>query len=125
MRILVVDDDYVSRTKLKTLLSIYGDCDTAPNGEIAVSLFEESKKSGIGYDLVTMDINMPGISGHDAIKKILEIDVDVKILMITVESAFKTVASAYKEGCGWYLTKPINQDNLQKALEQLNIYSEC
>ena len=42
MRILVVDDDYTCRIKLKTMFAKYGDTDAAPNGDIALMLFEEA-----------------------------------------------------------------------------------
>ncbi len=121
MRILIVDDDYVSRTKLKKLLSEYGDCDVAPSGEIAIQLVEEADNAGFQYGLITMDINMPQISGHEALKKIMEIDSHIKILMLTIQKAFKEVVNSYKEGCSWYITKPVDAQKLEDALKEVGI----
>ena len=124
MRILVVDDDYVSRVKLLTLLGAYGQCDGAPNGEIAVKLFEEAHKELVPYDLVTMDIEMPVMNGHETVSRIREIERALqlnsqqaaKILMVTVHKAMKQVASSYQEGCDGYLTKPTTPEDLKKTL---------
>ena len=72
MKILIVDDDFVSRSKLEALLSAYGDCDTAENGNDGFEMFEQSHKDSSGYDLITMDIDMPDISGHEVLSKIRE-----------------------------------------------------
>ena len=72
MRILIIDDDFVSRSKLEALLTVYGDCDTAEDGNKGFEMFEKSHKDSSSYDLITMDIDMPGISGHEVLSKIRE-----------------------------------------------------
>jgi len=131
MRILVVDDDYVSRVKLLTLLGAYGQCDSAPNGEIAVKLFEEAHKELVPYDLVTMDIEMPVMNGHETIARMREAEralqltgpQAVKILMVTVHKTIKQVASSYEEGCDGYLTKPTTPEDLKKTLAEVGFKS--
>ena len=72
MRILIVDDDFVSRTKLEALLSEYGDCDAAEDGHQSLDMFEQAHGQSANYDLITMDIDMPGMSGHEVLSKIRE-----------------------------------------------------
>ena len=73
MRVLVVDDDYVSRTKLKALLtSLGGDCDALPDGEMVIKMFEKAHEESVPYDLITMDVEMPGMSGQEVVQKIRE-----------------------------------------------------
>jgi two-component system chemotaxis response regulator CheY len=127
MRILVVDDDYVSRTKLMALLSVYGQCDGVFNGEIAVKYFEAAHKELVPYDLVTMDIEMPVMDGQQtiavirAIEKTLGISNQkaVKILMVTVKKSPKDVVKAYYEGCDGYLAKPTKPEDIKKSLGEL------
>jgi two-component system, chemotaxis family, chemotaxis protein CheY len=124
MRILVVDDDYVSRVKLAELLAPYGHRDSSPNGEIAIKLFEEAHKELAPYDLVTLDIGMPGMSGQEVLACLREKEKSwgtprelvAKVIMITAKESAKDVISSYFELCDGYLTKPIKPESLNKAL---------
>jgi two-component system chemotaxis response regulator CheY len=129
MRILVVDDDSVSRMKLSAILRGYGTCETADDGAEAIKLFEEAHKDLSAYDLITMDIEMPDMSGQDVVNKIRETEAllkltngqAAKILMVTAKTSLKEVSSSYYRGCNGYLTKPINPAAVAKALEELGI----
>jgi two-component system, chemotaxis family, chemotaxis protein CheY len=129
MRILVVDDDYISRVKLSRLLSDHGHCDSSPNGDIAVRLFAAAYKESAPYNLITMDIEMPDMSGQEVIMRIREMEKSwrdlsnsaAKILMVTAKERAKDVVSAYYEGCDGYLAKPIRPDRLNKALAEIGI----
>jgi two-component system chemotaxis response regulator CheY len=129
MRILIVDDDYVSRTKLSALLAAYGQCDAVPNGEIALKMFQEAHKELVPYELVTMDVEMPEISGHDVVGQMRDIEralqipggSEVKVLMVTVKKELKEVSTAYKHGCTGYITKPVTPENLKKAVADIGI----
>ncbi len=130
MRILVVDDEYVSRTKLKVLLTKYGDCDAAPDGDIALRLLARSYQEGMPYDLVTMDINMPGMSGQEVVRNIRELEdkqadtgrrIESKILMITASDDSKEIMSSFREGAEWYLVKPVTPDKVVEAMKKLDV----
>jgi two-component system, chemotaxis family, chemotaxis protein CheY len=124
MRILVVDDDYVSRVKLAELLAPYGHRDSSPNGEIAIKLFEEAHKELAPYDLVTLDIGMPGMSGQEVLACLREKEkswrtpreLAAKVIMVTAKESPKDVISSYFELCDGYLAKPIKPESLKKAL---------
>jgi two-component system chemotaxis response regulator CheY len=127
MRILIVDDDYVSRSKLKMLLSEYGDCDAVRSGELAVDMFAAAYQEGFPYSLITMDIAMPGMDGKEALHEILKCQKannvpateQVKVIMVTAKKDMKNVADSYYEGCAGYLTKPITPENIKKTLEEI------
>jgi len=129
MRVLIVDDDYVSRVKLASFFNSLGQSDCAPRGDIAVSLFEEAHKELVPYDLVTVDIEMPGIHGQEVVDKMrqiertLEIEASnqVKILMVTAKTAIKEVSSSYNKGCDGYLTKPATPEELRRSLKDLGV----
>ncbi len=130
MRILVVDDDYVSRMKLKALFNNYGDCDAAPDGETAIRMFVKGHEEGVPYDLVTMDIDMPDMRGQDVVKKIRDWEAanmvhmanhEAKILMVTVMNNIRDILSSFRKGCEWYLAKPVTPENVKEAMLQLEI----
>ncbi len=125
MRILVVDDEYVSRTKLKVLLQAYGDVDAAGSGEIALQMVARAREECVPYRLVTMDINMPDMNGQQAVRRIRELEGTEgpasKILMVTVTDDSKDIMASFREGAEWYLIKPVTPAKITEALEKLDI----
>ncbi len=130
MKILAVDDEFVSRTKISMLLKSHGDCDSASSGEEALELFIKAHLEEQPYQLITMDIDMPGLSGPEVVKQIrayeqqhglTSLESSVKILMVTAMNDGKTIMSSFKEGCEGYLTKPFNQEAIQKSLTTIGL----
>lgn len=125
MRILIVDDEFVSLNKLSLLLSAYGECDAATNGGQALEMFKLAHEEKRPYDLITMDISMPGLSGLEVVSKIrgweFELGIrsiaqEVKILMVTATTDSKSIISSFKKGCEGYLYKPFNKEKVHNAL---------
>ncbi len=128
MKILVVDDEFVSLQKLTMLLMFHGECDAATSGEQALEMFVKAHEANAPYDLITLDIDMPGMSGPESVSKIREYEEDqgvsslqaaVKILMVTAMSDGKSVMSSFKEGCEGYLIKPFNKEKIEKCLAEI------
>ena len=128
LKILVVDDEYVSLVKLQSLLSSYGDCYAATHGNQAITMFKKAHKELKPYDLITMDINMPEIQGQDVIEKIRlwesvnRVSKRVKIIMVTAMKDVPSIHNAFNKGCEAYLVKPINKENISKALSKLSLF---
>ncbi len=127
MRVLIADDDYVSRSKLKSILGKYGHCDTVPNGDSAFSMFERAHEEGIAYDLVSMDILMPDPkAGQDAIKNIRAWEKKnkkqpVHIIVISQLKDSANILSSKDDKDMSYLIKPISPPDISEALEKLGI----
>ncbi len=125
MRILVVDDEYVSRTKLKVLLQAYGDVDAAGSGKIALQMVARARDDCVPYRLVTMDINMPDMNGQEAVRQIRELEgadgPASKILMVTVTDDSKDIMASFREGAEWYLIKPVTPAKITESLEKLEL----
>lgn len=129
MRILIVDDSHTIRDAMGDILMSYGRCDFAPKGEIAVLLFEDAQKNGVAYDLVTMDIEMPNMSGQQAVNKMREIEKSLKppsikaakILMLTSREELSMVSTSYYEGCDGYINKPPTSEKLRDALNSFGM----
>ncbi len=126
MRILVVEDNKVSGRLMMQMLSAYGDCDLASDGDQGVKLFTEAINSEAPYQLVALDIMMPVKDGHETLSEIREIENDngvfglsgAKIIMTTALSDKKNILQAFREQCEAYMTKPINKTILEEALQK-------
>lgn len=127
MKILIADDDAVTRKVLKKHLEVYGDCDLAPNGQIALDLFQQSHDERKPYDLVFLDIMMPEMLGSEVLDKIRKIEEEVGIEVgygadVVMSSSLKdtdTVLSAFVKGCEYFLVKPINKDRIHEVIAEM------
>lgn len=128
-RILIVDDAYVSRCVLKDLLAEYGDCDVAATGEIAIKMMMAAYSEGAPYEVITMDIEMPGITGIETNEKIRKLEKSrgipyekgAKIIMVTAITDPKEIMASFREGCEWYVRKPVTKEGIEAALNQIHI----
>lgn len=130
MRILVVEDDFACRRLLQKLLSKYGECDIAVDGNEAFKAAELALAEDQHYELVCLDIDMPGMSGHEVLSRwrAMEEQRSVpprqasKVVMTTAISANEDIMRAFfKEGCDAYLIKPIERQRLETELGRLGI----
>lgn len=129
MKILIVEDDLTSRMLLLEFLRKYGSVHVAVNGEEAAEAVDISLKQDEPYDLICLDIMMPEVDGHEALKRIREMEESrgilssnsSKIIMTTALSDLKNVSESYKNLCDGYLTKPIEGKKLIKELKKLQL----
>ena len=114
--VLIVDDSIFIYEELRYMLAdtpfqIIGH---AKSGEDAVALYEDLKP-----DVITMDIVLPGIDGLKAARTIREKHTDAKIIMISSLAYDDTIEEASIIGTKGFLCKPLSQDGLIEALEQV------
>ena len=129
MRTLIVEDDFTSRLVLQSFLSPYGECHTAVNGREAVAAFRATQESGQAYDLICMDIMMPEMDGHTAVKEIRALEEAggipfakrVKIIMNTALDDVRNLTNSLRESCDVYLIKPIDRAKLLDHLKALHL----
>jgi two-component system, chemotaxis family, chemotaxis protein CheY len=129
MRTLIVEDDFTCRLLLQSFLSNYGDCHIAVNGREAVTAFSAALRNGQGYDLICMDIMMPEVDGHTAVKEIRAIEEargilssnGVKIIMTTALDDVKNVVQSFQSLCDAYLFKPIDTGKLLGHIRDLHL----
>lgn len=115
-KIMIVDDSSLIRKMLRQLLekNNYSVVAEAINGEEAIDLYSEVKP-----DLVTMDVTMPVMDGVDALKKLKEIDADAKVIMVTAAGQKNRILEALKIGAKAFITKPFDEADLLKNLENV------
>jgi two-component system KDP operon response regulator KdpE len=106
-RILVVDDDPQIRRVMRVTLTGQGyEVDDAVTGEDALEKLRERR-----YDLVLLDMNMPGIGGLETCREIRERS-ELAILMLTVRDTEEDKVGALDAGADDYITKPFNPPEL-------------
>ena len=127
MRILIAEDDFASRKAILKFLSAYGECDVTVDGMEAIDAFMMALEEEDPYDLICLDVMMPGMDGYQALKNIRDIErehnVDpadqAKVIMTTALNEEKNVKKAFELGCTVYCAKPIDLEKLKGMLEKL------
>ena len=115
MRILVVDDDAALRLSITQALTAEGhEVVEAEDGENAVALVSLERD----FDAVFLDVNMPRMSGIDALKKIKEISPQTFCLVLTAYSDVADAMTATRLGAYDYLEKPVENNRLLNMLER-------
>ncbi|MCX7914523.1 MAG: ATP-binding protein, partial [Thermodesulfovibrionales bacterium] len=117
-KVLIVDDDVVIREILKGFLDHLGyQTVCAQEGQEAIDLYKEAMMSEMPFDLVIMDLTIPGgMGGKEAINELLKIDPKVRAI-VTSGYSNDSVMAEYKEyGFKAALTKPFKIDSLKEAI---------
>ncbi len=113
-KVLVVDDDKVLQQSVKDALEYHQfQVEVADNGKIAVE-----KVYGTKFDLVVMDVNMPQMSGMEALVEMKKHDPSLIVLIMTAYSNVNDAVKAVKEGAYNYLEKPITSENLVALIKR-------
>jgi len=130
MKALIVEDDFFVRSLLSTILSEYGECHVAVNGQEALIALEIAINDKVPYDLVCLDIVMPVMDGQQALMGLRKLeqakgisdDALTKVIMITAVDDSQKVMDAFRYGqCEAYLTKPLDRDQLLKHIADLGL----
>src|SRR5580700_1609748 len=112
--ILVVDDEPQIRRVMRTTLIAQGyEVSDARTGDAALELIRSEK-----YDLVLLDVNMPGISGIETCREI-RAGADLPIIMVTVRDGERDKVKALDAGADGYVTKPFNTSELLARIRAL------
>lgn len=129
MKILIAEDDMVSRKFLSKFLSQYGECDMVIDGLEALDAYMMSIKEKEPYDLICLDIMMPKVDGVKVLKAIRDLELQkgvlpenrVKIIMTTALAEAQYVQTAFEYGCEAYASKPIDTKKFQEVLLKLGL----
>jgi two-component system response regulator AtoC len=124
MRLAVVDDEPIVRNRLEKALAKEGyEVEVYGSGED----FLESQEAR-AFDLVFLDIKLPGINGIDVLKKVKARHSDTEVILITGYASVDSVIEAVKLGAFHYVAKPLKLDEIRhlaaKALEHKRLLEE-
>lgn len=132
MKILIAEDDRISRTFLQKFMQNYGTVDLAVDGLEAVDLYMDSVKNNNRYDLLCLDIMMPKVDGLKVLKVIRQIEKQsqipdaehLKIIMMTALADVGYVDEAFRQGCDAYASKPVNTEKVEEVMRNLGLITE-
>ena len=120
-RVLVMDDEEMVREVLSRALSLAGyEVELTGNGAEAVELYQKARESGRAFDAVILDLTVPGgMGGKEAIKKLLEIDPEVKAIVSSGYATDPIMADFKKYGFSAVVTKPYSVGELERTLHRM------
>lgn len=128
MKCLIVDDEVFSREFVATLMRPAAECQQADSGTAALELYKSALAGGEPYDVIIMDIMMPGMSGHDAAKAIRQmekeqkLDKRVNIVMLTALNSANDAMEAFCNAqSAAYLVKPVSKEGLCNVMSKLGL----
>lgn len=129
MKILIAEDDLVSRKFLSKVLSKYGECDLVVDGLEAIDAYMMSMREEETYELICLDIMMPKVDGVKVLKTIRDLETQkgipqeerVKIIMTTALGETEVVQTSFEYGCDAYASKPIDITKLVEVMEKIGL----
>jgi len=115
LRVMVVDDELIVRESLRGWLEKFGFAvETADDAREALEKLERE-----GFDLLFVDIKMPGMDGIELLKLVKEEQPDVMVVMITAHGSIESAIDAMKAGASDYLMKPFDPEDLDLLTQKL------
>ena len=115
--ILLIDDDPINLEVINGLIKVLGfNAEVADNG---IEALEMVQNKGVEYfDLILMDIQMPGMDGYTTARKLREMNFLSPIIALSAHVKKEAREAAFDAGMDDYLSKPIQMDTLNKALKR-------
>ncbi|WIV10509.1 response regulator transcription factor [Proteiniborus sp. MB09-C3] len=116
--VLIADDHSLMREGLKQILELEPDIKVislSANGEEVIKDAQRYKP-----DVILMDINMPKMSGLDALRRLKDIGIDSKIIMLTIHDSREYLYETIRIGANGYVLKDADSDTLLKAIRDVD-----
>ena len=110
--ILIVDDEETARISLADILRLEGyRVSDADNGESALAMLEKDE-----FDLILLDIRMPGMDGIEVLRKVTEIAPDTQVILLTAHGSMESAIEALQYGAHDYLIKPSSPQEILSSV---------
>lgn len=131
MRILIAEDDLISRKFMQKFLSAYGECDVTVDGVEAVEAFIAALDANNPYDLICLDVMMPRVDGIKALKTIRELEEirgikgenRSRIIVTTALAKVDYIVESFQTGMEDYVGKPIDLEEMEAAMRRVGVLS--
>jgi len=117
IRIVIADDHAIVREGLKRIVSSVNDMDVT--GEAANSTEVMQRVRELTFDLLMLDLSMPGRSGMELIKQVRAEKPKLRILVLSMHQELQYAVRAIKSGASGYLTKESAPDQLEQAIRKI------
>ena len=105
--ILIVDDEAGPRESLRMILEPMYDVHTLVNGQEAIKFISQKK-----VEVVTLDLEMPGLSGIEVLQEIKKLQPDIEAVIVTGYGTLSNARQAIHLGAGDFISKPFNAANI-------------
>ncbi len=113
--VLIVDDEKNIRLTLSQALEVLGvRTDTAANGEEALD-----KIRGKEFDLILLDLKMPGMDGMEVLRRVSEMRPDIRIIIITAYGTVESAVGAIKLGAADFIQKPFTPEEIRELVSRV------
>lgn len=126
MRCLVIDDEPTARLHLRLLLEERGKVDEAPDAIAGLQRIRDAIADNDPFDLVCIDLSMPGPSGIEAIKMVQEVDKKLRhgkhtnVVVVTASDDQKDIRAALHQHVDGYLLKPVTPGQIVETIAPLD-----
>ncbi len=132
MQILIVEDDFISRRLLTRYLEGIGTCEVAINGEEALASVRSALDNNDHYQLICLDVMMPGMDGQEVLKGIRDLEDQhglapeqrCKIVMNSALDKQDVIAESLAAQADDYIVKPILKRNFMAVLDRLGLLAD-
>lgn len=118
VRIVIADDHTLVRKGLRELIEKIPGMTVKDEASNGLELLAKIQKED--FDLILLDLSMPGMDGLDALKQIKTIKKDLPVLILSMYSEIEYVLRVIKAGASGYLTKASATDELEEALKKVS-----
>lgn len=122
-RILIVDDDEGTREALEEILEDDYDVACVADGQLALEILNRED-----FDLVLLDLIMPGMNGIETLKRIKAYDKQIDVIMVSATDRAREATAAITSGAYDYITKPFDPDailtGIERALQKRSLEQE-
>ncbi|MEJ1298888.1 MAG: two-component system response regulator NarL [Candidatus Sedimenticola sp. (ex Thyasira tokunagai)] len=116
-RMIVIDDHPLLRKGLQQLADLSPDIEIigeTDNGAEGLTLVQE-----LHPDLVLLDLNMPGMNGLETLAALKEMDIETRVVILTVSNAEEDIVSALRSGADGYLLKDMDPEQLLTKFQEV------
>ncbi|MGG0787519.1 response regulator transcription factor [Peribacillus simplex] len=114
MKVLVVEDNVSLLESIRQILTDEYEVDTADNGEDGLFMAQQRI-----YDIIILDVMLPGIDGFEIVRKIREAKIDTSVLFLTAKDALEDRVRGLEMGGDDYLVKPFQAPELKARIRAL------
>ena len=128
-KILIVEDNPVALLLQRSIMNSFGVCDTVSDGESGLDLFKLALEENSPYNIILLDLVMPGIDGAGVLKKIRELEdfKDIKglerskVIVTTTNKDSATLMDLFRAETDAYIIKPLTKEKIVKELNNLKL----
>jgi two-component system, chemotaxis family, chemotaxis protein CheY len=125
LKMLIVDDVLMNVMMLRSAVAEFGEADISQDPNQALDTLRAAYAAGAPYDLLFLDIMMPGMSGLDVLKVVGKMGrsyatpTRTKVIMVTSQAERNSIVSAISEGAAGYILKPFQPARIREEVRRL------